>query len=26
MLGVIPSETRDIDVAELLPLIHDSRH
>ena len=26
MLGVIPSETRDIDVAELTPLVHDSRH
>jgi cell division protein FtsI (penicillin-binding protein 3) len=25
LLGVIPSETRDIDVAELLPLIADSR-
>ena len=25
LLGVIPSETRDIDVAELLPLISDSR-
>jgi cell division protein FtsI (penicillin-binding protein 3) len=26
LLGVIPSETRDIDVADLLPLIHNSRH
>jgi cell division protein FtsI (penicillin-binding protein 3) len=25
LLGVIPSETRDIDVAELAPLVHDSR-
>jgi cell division protein FtsI (penicillin-binding protein 3) len=26
LLGVIPSDTRDIDVADLLPLIDDSRH
>jgi cell division protein FtsI (penicillin-binding protein 3) len=26
LLGVIPSETRDIDVAELVPLVPDSRH